>query len=188
MIAILFGWGVVQIQPTARVRMADYTEGLRSPSASSYHVRRSIESFARGGIFGVGIGNADTKLLGLPVPPTDSIFAVIAEETGLVGTTALLSLYVLLILRGMHISRNAPDMLGSLLAAGLTFWIALEALINMAMMVGLLPFAGNALPFISLGGSNLVVTLASMGILMNISRETNASLRNTNSANVRLQS
>ncbi len=170
MVAVIFGWGVVQLQPTAKQRMADYYEGLKNPTNASYHVRRSIEAFVRGGIFGVGIGNADTPLTGLPVPPTDSIFAVVAEETGLVGTTGLIALYVLLTLRGMRIARNAPDLLGSLLAAGLTFWIMMEALINMAMMVGLLPFAGNALPFISLGGSNLVVTLAGVGILMNIAR------------------
>jgi cell division protein FtsW len=95
---------------------------------------------------------------------------VVAEETGLVGTTVLITLFCIIIWRGIHISRNAPDMLGALLAAGLTFWIVLEAFINMAMMVGLLPVAGNALPFISAGGSSLMVTLASIGILMNISR------------------
>jgi cell division protein FtsW len=72
--------------------------------------------------------------------------------------------------RGMKIAKNAPDMLGQLLASGLTFWLVMEALINMSMMVGLFPFAGNALPFISLGGSNLIVSLAAVGILMNISR------------------
>ena len=170
MIAILFGWLIVQIQPTARTRMADYFEGLRSPTEASFHVRRSIESFVRGGVFGAGIDNAETKLISLPVPPTDSIFAVVAEETGLLGTTFLISMYLIVAWRGMKISQNAPDMLGQLLAAGLTFWLVMEALINMSMMVGLLPFAGNALPFISLGGSSLVVSLTSIGILMNISR------------------
>ncbi|MCB2178851.1 FtsW/RodA/SpoVE family cell cycle protein [bacterium] len=170
MIAILIGWLIVQLQPTARIRMADYFEGLRSPTQASFHVRRSIESFVRGGVFGAGIDNAETKLISLPVPPTDSIFAVVAEETGLVGTTFLIVLYAVLAWRGMKIAQSAPDMLGQLLAAGLTFWIVMEAIINMAMMVGLLPFAGNALPFISLGGSNLVVSLTSIGILMNVSR------------------
>lgn len=170
MIAILIGWLIVQLQPTARTRMADYFEGLRSPTQASFHVRRSIESFVRGGVFGTGIDNAETKLISLPVPPTDSIFAVVAEETGLVGTTFLIGLYAVMAWRGMKIAQNAPDMLGQLLAAGLTFWIVMEAIINMAMMVGLLPFAGNALPFISLGGSNLVVSLTSIGILMNVAR------------------
>jgi cell division protein FtsW len=170
MVVVLMGWVIVQVQPTAKQRVFDYYNGLKDPKSASYHVQRSIEAFSRGGFFGVGIGNANTKLTGLPVPPTDSVFAVVAEEVGVVGTSTLIGLYVLLALRGMKIAREAPDMLGALLAAGLTFWIALEGLINMAMMVGLLPFAGNALPFISLGGSNLMVTLFSIGILLNISR------------------
>jgi cell division protein FtsW len=170
MIVVLMGWVIVQVQPTAKQRIADYYNGLQDPTSASYHVQRSIEAFSRGGFFGVGIGNAQTKLTGLPVPPTDSVFAVVAEETGVLGTTVLIGFYVLVAVRGMKVSREAPDMLGALLAAGLTFWIILEALINMAMMVGLLPFAGNALPFISLGGSNLMVTLFSIGIIMNISR------------------
>lgn len=170
MVAIMLGWAIVQVQPTAKTRVGDYIAGIKDPTQAHPHVRRAIESFVKGGVFGVGIGEADTKLVSLPFPPTDSVFAVVAEETGLVGTTVLITLFCMIIWRGIHISRNAPDMLGSLLAAGLTFWIAMEAFINMAMMVGLLPVAGNALPFISAGGSNLMVTLASIGILMNISR------------------
>jgi cell division protein FtsW len=79
-------------------------------------------------------------------------------------------LYVILTWRGMKIAREAPDMLGQLIATGLTFWLSMEAVINMAMMVGLMPFAGNALPFMSLGGSNLIVSLTSIGILLNIAR------------------
>jgi cell division protein FtsW len=170
MVTVMIGWATVQLQPTASARMADYYEGLRSPTEASFHVRRSIEAFVRGGVFGAGIDNAETKLISLPVPPTDSIFAVVAEETGLVGTTFLIGLYMVVTWRGMKIAKNAPDMLGQLLAAGLTFWLVMEALINMSMMVGLFPFAGNALPFISLGGSNLIVSLVAIGILMNISR------------------
>jgi cell division protein FtsW len=111
-----------------------------------------------------------TKLTGLPVPPTDSIFAVIGEETGVMGAAALVALYIGLLWRGLGIARRAPDGLGTLLAAGLSIWLVVEALVNMAVMVGLLPFAGNALPFISAGGSNLVVSCAAIGILLNISR------------------
>jgi cell division protein FtsW len=134
-------------------------------------VRRSLEAMVNGGIFGLGIGQSVTKLTGLPVPPTDSIFAVVAEEFGLVGAVVLILLYAILVWRGLVVSRRAPDMLGSLLATGLVFWIGIEALINMTVMVGLLPFAGNALPFMSAGGSNLVTSLAAMGILYNISRQ-----------------
>jgi cell division protein FtsW len=170
MVAVMLGWAIVQVQPTAKDRMGSYIAGLGDPTQAHPHVRRAIESIVEGGMFGVGIGEADTKLVSLPFPPTDSIFAVVAEEFGLMGTTFLIGLYCVIIWRGLVISRNAPDMLGSLIAAGLTFWIAVEAFINMAMMVGLLPVAGNALPFISAGGSNLMVSMTSIGILMNIAR------------------
>jgi cell division protein FtsW len=99
---------------------------------------------------------------------------VVVEELGWLGALALITLYGLLVWRGLVIARRAPDMLGTLLASGLVIWIAFEALINMSVMVGLLPFAGNALPFVSAGGSNLVATLAALGILFNISRQTGA--------------
>jgi cell division protein FtsW len=170
LLALLFGWLVVAISPTGSSRVTSYLAGLRNPLEGSYHVQRSMEAFVKGGWIGVGIGNSETKLTGLPVPPTDSIFAVIGEETGVIGAVVMVILYCTLLWRGLSIARRAPDGLGTLLAAGLTIWLVMEALINMAVMVGLLPFAGNALPFISAGGSNLVVSLMAVGILLNISR------------------
>lgn len=170
-LVVFVGWFVVQVQPTGSDRIASYLEGIKDPTQAGYHVRRSIEAFVNGGLFGVGIGNSGTKYTGLPVPPTDSIFAVVVEETGLIGGTVLVSLYLVLLWRGLVIARRAPDQLGSLLAAGLTIWIALEAMVNMAVMVGLVPFAGNALPFISVGGSNLIVTLGAVGIILNVARQ-----------------
>jgi len=170
-VAVVVGWGVVWMHPTGAARVADYFAGLKDPTQASYHVRRALEAFVKGSWFGVGIGKAETKLTGLPFPYTDSIFAVVGEETGVVGAIGLVALYAGLLWRGMVISRRAPDEMGRLLAAGLALWISMEAFINMAVMVNLLPFAGNALPFLSAGGSNLVVTLAAMGILMNISRQ-----------------
>ena len=169
-VALVVGWAVVQISPTGSQRIADYIAGLKDPTEGSYHVRRAFEAFVKGGWFGVGLGKAETKLTGLPVPPTDSIFAVVGEETGVFGALALVGLYITLFWRGLTIARRAPDQLGALMAAGLSLWIAWEAFVNMAVMVSLLPFAGNALPLISAGGSNLVVTMAAIGILMNISR------------------
>lgn len=171
-VGIIVGTFVVQISPTGQARVEGFLVALKDPTKASYHVQRSLEAFVKGGWFGVGIGKADTKLTGLPVPHTDSIFAVVGEETGVIGAAVLVLLYCLLLWRGMLIARRAPDGLGSLLAAGLTLWIVMEAFINMAVMVNLLPFAGNALPFISAGGSNLVVSLAGIGILLNISRAT----------------
>lgn len=169
--AFAVGWLVVLINVTGHQRIADFVAGLKDPTQASYQLQRSFEAIVNGGWLGVGIGRAQSKLTGLPVPPTDSIFAVIVEELGWIGTVFLLGLYTMLVWRGLLIARRAPDMLGTLLATGLVAWIGIEAGINMAVMVGLLPFAGNALPFVSAGGSNLVSSLAALGILMNISRQ-----------------
>ena len=181
---------LISVMPTGRIRFAQYLTGLENPIQSSYHIRRTYEAIIKGGIFGVGLGKANTKFTGLPLPHTDSIFAVLAEETGIVGSMIVIGLYVLLIWRGFKIARNAPDQLGSLLAFGLTSWIVIEALINVSVIVGLLPFAGNALPFISAGGSSMAATMASIGIVMNVARQgTNktASERSTTSATVDLR-
>jgi cell division protein FtsW len=174
MMAIGFIVGVIVLRsglfPTGPDRMNSYLAGLKDPLHYSEHVRRSLEAFMRGGWLGVGIGKSQTKLNGLPFPHTDSVFAVVGEETGVLGAGVLVILYLVLLWRGWMITRKAPDGLGMLLCGGLTFWIALEALINMLVMVGLLPFAGNALPFISSGGSNLMVIMASVGIILNVSR------------------
>jgi len=169
-IAVLIGLLLIAVSPTGQARIGSYLEGLRDPLSSSYHVQRSLEAFARGGWIGVGIGRSESKLTGLPVPPTDSIFAVIGEETGVIGSTLVVLLYILLVWRSLVIARQSPDLLGQVLAAGLGGWIGLEAMINMSVMVGLMPFAGNALPFISAGGSSLVVTLAATGIIFSVGR------------------
>ncbi len=169
-VAAVVGWLVVSVSPTGQIRVASYLDGIRDPTEASYHVRRSLEAFVKGGWFGVGIGKADTKLTGLPVPPTDSIYAVIGEETGVFGALGVVFLYGALLWRGLKIAHRAPDLLGALLAGGLSIWIVLEAFINMAVMVGLAPFAGNALPLVSAGGSSMVVSMLAMGIILNVSR------------------
>jgi cell division protein FtsW len=170
LVSILIGVLVIQVHPTGSERIADYLAGLKDPTEGSYHVQRSLEAFVNGGWFGVGIGRATTKVTGLPVPPTDSIFAVVGEETGVFGALGLVGLYSLLLWRGLTIAQRAPDEMGALVAAGLSAWICMEAFINMSVLVSLLPFAGNALPFISSGGSNLVASMAAIGIVLNISR------------------
>jgi len=169
-LALFVGLIVVVTSSTGSQRLANFLPGLFDPLEAPYHVRRSLEAFYRGGWFGVGLGNADTKLTGLPVPHTDSIYAVVGEELGAVGSVFLVGLYLVLLWRGMGIARRAKDQLGALLAAGLSLWLVMEAVINMMVMINLLPFAGNALPFISAGGSNLLVSLAAIGLLINISR------------------
>jgi cell division protein FtsW len=170
-VAVIAAWMVGSISTTGRQRIDDFFAGIKDPLQASYHVRRSFEAIVNGGWLGMGLGQGQSKLTGLPVPPTDSIFAVIVEELGLFGSFILMGMYVILVWRGLVIARRAPDMLGTLLATGLVMWIGMEALINMAVMVGLLPFAGNALPFVSAGGSSLITSLAAIGILFNISRQ-----------------
>ena len=171
-IAVIAAWVVSSVSVTGRERVSDFVAGIKDPLQASYHVRRSFEAIVNGGWFGVGLGQSRSKFTGLPVAPTDSVFAVVAEELGLFGSIFLIGMYGFLLWRGLVIARRAPDMLGTLLASGLVIWITTEALINVAVMVGLLPFAGNALPLISAGGSNLVATMAALGILFNISRQT----------------
>jgi cell division protein FtsW len=167
--AMVLGWVVINVYPTGMQRVKDYMAGLQNLNKASYHVQRSLEAIINGGLIGTGIGRGSTKFTGLPVAPTDSIFAVIAEETGLFGTLMVILAFLILLWRGLDIARRAPDLLGTLMASGITIWIVIEAFLNMAVMVNLLPHAGNALPFISYGGSSLLVTLAAIGVLLNIS-------------------
>ncbi len=169
-VGLIVGSVVVAASTTGSARLEQYFDALRNPAEGSYHIRRTFEAVIKGGFFGVGIGKADTKFTGLPLPHTDSIFAVIAEETGILGGIFVLALYALLLWRGIVIAKRAPDQLGSLLAFGFVGWIVLEALMNIAVIVGLFPFTGNALPFISYGGSSMLTSLAAIGIVMNVSR------------------
>ena len=184
-VALVVGWMVVSYTATGQARIGPYLAGLKDPLKSSDHVLWSLEAVYKGKLFGVGIGQASTKLIGLPYAATDSIFAVVVEELGLFGAMVLISLYGVLLWRGLRIAAKAPDMLGSVMAAGLTFWIVIEAAINMAVMVGLMPFAGNALPFVTGGGSNLIATLAAIGILLGISRRSGQKAPAENNKNER---
>ncbi len=165
------GGSIIMVSEKGRHRINEYVAGLEDPVNTSYQIRHSINAISRGSLFGVGIGKGVAKY-SLPVSWTDSIFAVVVEETGLVGAAIVILLYILLLWRGLYIAARAPDELGKLLSAGVIFWILLEALINMGVLVNLLPSAGNALPLISAGGSSLVANLIGLGILMGVSRQT----------------
>jgi cell division protein FtsW len=169
-ITVVFGFLVYQVSSRVETRMADYINGFNNPTQASDHLKWSMQAIINGGVFGVGIGRGTAKFEGLPVAPTDSIFAVIAEETGLIGVLVVIGLYLLILWRGIRIAQHAPDLLGKLLAGGVTFWLLFEACVNMGVLVNLLPFAGNALPLVSAGGSNLLVTFTGIGILLNVAR------------------
>jgi cell division protein FtsW len=170
-VTVLAGFFVVKVFSYGSTRFEEFFSGLKDPLASSDHVQRALSAFANGGWFGVGIGQGTIKLTILPVPHTDSIFAVVGEEFGVVGCTLIVILFGIFLWRGLVIARNAPDGLGTLLAAGIAIWITLEAYFNMLALTGMMPFAGNALPFFSIGGSSLVFTLFGVGVLLNISRQ-----------------
>jgi cell division protein FtsW len=174
-VASVVGLLTVLIYSNARVRLVDYWNGMQNPENASDHVKWSLEAVINGGVFGVGLGRSTTKFIGLPVAPTDSIFAVIAEETGLIGAFAVIALYMVILWRGMKIAHEAKDNLGKWMAAGITLWIIIEATINMGVIVNLMPFAGNALPLVSSGGSSLMTVLMGIGILMGISRNSKLS-------------
>lgn len=159
---------IILFTDTGRTRVMNWMQGIADPTLAPYQVQRALEAFYKGGLFGVGLGNSVTKSTGLPTPQSDSIFAIVGEEFGLIGTTFLLGLYLVILWRGLAISQRAPDHLGRLLAAGMTTWIVMEALINMAQIVNLIPFTGNALPFISAGGSNLVVSIFAIATILNV--------------------
>jgi cell division protein FtsW len=151
-------------------RITDYLAGWRNIREANLHIREALSAISSGGLFGVGAGASRFKYFSLPAAHTDSVFAVIGEELGFIGAMVVLALFVILVWRGYRIAMRAPDELGLLLAAGVTTWVALEATINVLTILQMLPFAGNALPFFSYGGSNLVLTLGAMGLLLGVSR------------------
>lgn len=156
----------------ARARVESFRDLLVDPLLASDHTQSAIYGFLRGGLGGVGLGEGYQKFASLPAPHTDSIFAVIGEELGLFGCAVVIGLYVVLMLRGLSIARNAPDTFGALLAAGMTLSIVVEAMMNIAVMAAAMPFTGVPLPFISFGGSSLVSSLAAVGFLLSVSRAT----------------
>ncbi|NMC30130.1 MAG: FtsW/RodA/SpoVE family cell cycle protein [Pelolinea sp.] len=172
LVVMVIGSALIFLYPTAHTRVSDFVAGLQDPQNASYQTQRSIEAIVKGGFWGVGIGHATTKFTGLPVAPTDSIYAVIVEELGLFGAAVVVLLFLFFLWRGLTIASQAPDLLGKLLAAGISIWIFVEAAINICVMVNIIPIAGNALPFISAGGSNMVTVLAGVGFILNVSRAT----------------
>lgn len=133
---------------------------------------QSLLAIGSGGLFGVGLGNSYQKQLWLPEPQNDFIFAVVCEELGFIGAVALITLFFLLIKRGITIARRAPDTFSSMLAAGLTAKVGIQAILNVAVVTASVPTTGISLPFFSYGGSALIMQLAEMGIILSISRYT----------------
>ncbi len=162
---------LIKLEPYRAKRLATFLDPNSGIQGASYHVRQILIALGSGGITGVGIGNSLQKYAYLPESTTDSIFAIIAEEFGFIGSTILIILFILIVWRGFVISMNASDNFGKLLAGGITIFLASQAMINLAAQTALLPLTGIPLPFISYGGSALIVNLFSIGILLSISRQ-----------------
>jgi len=141
------------------------------PHGFGFQIIHSFLAFGSGGLAGVGLGNSKQKLFYLPEPHTDFVAAIIAEEAGFIGVSVLLILFALIVIRGIKIALNAPDLFGTYLALGISCMLALQVMVNMGVVMALLPTKGLTLPFISYGGSSLVISLISMGVLMSISRK-----------------
>lgn len=153
-----------------RERLMAYLDPWKDRFGNGYHIIQSFIAFKKGGFFGAGLGYGTQKIKRLPEPHTDFIFAVIAEEAGFAGTVLILMLFAAIFWRGVLISLDAPDDFGKLLAIGLSLLIVVQAFINIGVVSGSLPTTGIPLPFISYGGSSLMSSMISMGILLNISR------------------
>lgn len=137
---------------------------------AAYHINQALIAVGSGGLWGLGYGQSKQKYLYLPQPHIDSIFAIIAEELGFIRSGIVLLIYVFIGLRGYKIAQTAPDVFAKLLAIGITTWIILQAFINIAAMLSLVPLTGVPLPFVSSGGTSLIVSLFAIGILLNISK------------------
>lgn len=138
----------------------------------TYHISQVLIALGSGGLTGIGLGQSRQKFAYIPEVTTDSIFAIVGEELGFLGSLALIGAFLGLTLRGFEIARHCEDRFGKILATGLTVWLGTQAVVNLSSMVALVPLTGVPLPFISYGGSALVANLTAVGILLNISKDT----------------
>jgi cell division protein FtsW len=166
----LIGLLLVLTSPYRKNRLLTFLDPMRDPLGASYHIRQVLIALGSGRIFGVGLGQSRQKYEYLPESTTDSIFAIIAEETGFIGGAIVILVFLMVIYRGFAIAQNSQEQFSRLLATGITCWLGVQSMLNLGTMVALVPLTGVPLPFISYGGSSLIVTLAGIGILLNISR------------------
>ena len=151
-------------------RIEAFLNPFDDPSGNGYQVVQGYYALGNGGIFGVGLGASRARWFYLPNAHTDFIFAIIGEETGLIGGLTVIGLFVVLALAGWMVASRAPDRFGRMVAAGITVWLSFQALVNVGGVLGVLPITGIALPFVSFGSTALVVSMAGLGILVNIAQ------------------
>jgi cell division protein FtsW len=155
-------------------RLFAFLDPWADPLESGWQLIQSLYSLGSGGLFGLGLAKSRQKLLYLPYPETDFIFAIIGEELGFIGASIIILLFLILIWRGIRVALSAPDLFGTLLATGIISMITIQVIINVAVVTASMPPTGLPLPFISYGGSSLAIFLASIGVLLNISKHCKA--------------
>lgn len=163
--------GLSIISPYRFERIKTFINPETDPLGKSYHIRQVLIALGSGKLFGVGFGKSRQKYEYLPEANTDSIFAIISEEVGFIGSSILILIYMIIIWRSFQIAQHAPDRFGRLLACGICSWFAIQTIINLGAMVALLPLTGVPLPLISYGGSSLIMMLTGFGIMLNISKQ-----------------
>jgi cell division protein FtsW len=173
-IVTVLGVAAAWFEPYRRARIFSFLHPWHDSQGAGYQTVQAIIGVASGGFFGVGLGHGVEKIFYLPEAHTDMIFAVIGEELGLVGSMALIAAYAAFAYAGLKIALRCTDPFGKALGAGLVTLVCAQAAVNLAAVLGLAPLTGIPLPFVSYGGSNLVVALASVGILLNIGRDRGA--------------
>jgi cell division protein FtsW len=162
--------GLVMMEPYRRQRLFAFLDPEKDPLGSGFQALQSLIAVGSGGVFGLGPGKSVQKLFFLPHPESDFIFSIVAEELGMIGALAVVAAFAVLAWRGLKAGAKAPDAFGRYLGWGLTGVLVMQALINVSVTIALLPTKGIPLPFISYGGSSLVVTLCICGVLLNISQ------------------
>jgi cell division protein FtsW len=162
--------GLIAAAPYRLQRITAFMDPWSDPLGAGYQAIQSLYAVGPGGLVGLGLGMSRQKFSYLPEPQTDFIFSIIAEELGFIGGTCIILLFLLLVWRGMRTAITAPDTFGSLLAVGIVGMIAVQVVINISVVIGLMPVTGITLPLISAGGSSLTLMLTAIGILLNISR------------------
>ncbi|WP_112180758.1 MULTISPECIES: stage V sporulation protein E [Paraliobacillus] len=165
--------GLIISAPYRINRITAFLNPWEDPLGNGFQIIQSLYAIGPGGLLGMGFGNSLQKFFYLPEPHNDFIFAILAEELGFIGALILISLFFMLFWRGTKIGLAAPDKFGMLLGLGITVMIALQVIINMSVVIGLIPVTGITLPFLSYGGSSLTLTLAAMGIIINVSKYSN---------------
>ncbi|MDO8583175.1 MAG: putative lipid II flippase FtsW [bacterium] len=170
-VVAFLGFIFIKLSPYRAKRLDAFLNIDKSLDSSSYHVKQILIALGAGGLTGVGLGNSLQKYAYLPESTTDSIFAIIAEELGFIGATALILFFIFIVYRCFYITVNAKDNFGKLLGGGITTFLAVQTIINLAAQTALVPLTGIPLPFISYGGSALIIDLAAVGILLNISKK-----------------